>query len=296
MKNILIGNGLNLTNNQENSFLSVKSVYERFIYRLDEYWSIINKLVNKKMDKDPLMQKLNPNDGIEILSGYVYQYVYEEIEKERDFYKNDNYRIIEILAEISIKSLFFFDNKFFIPRISDEYKNKLLKSYDNIYTLNYIEDWDNNGNVKYLHGNLKKYVTKYTDIGSNVLSNNKEYKKFKTGQYEKIDFKDIVFIPTNSKVNKNNYIVEGLKPGKYLYPADDLFPYKGRDIYKELNNIDNIDVFGMSPYGDETIIDKIKKIKNKRIYVYKLNEDEINEWEKYGIKNCFIDSSEFLNS
>ncbi len=101
-------------------------------------------------------------------------------------------------------------------------------------------------------------------------------------------------MPTNNIVDKYNYIIDGLYPSNDLFPAEDLFPYGGRDIYKNLDNIDKIEIFGMSPYGDKTIIDKIKKIKNKKIFVYNLEQDQINEWEKYGINNCFIDSSRFL--
>lgn len=297
MKNILIGNGLNLTNYNENSFLSKHNIYDRFIENLNKYWIIINKLVNlKELNIEPLKQELNSADGIETLAGKVFQYIYNKIELKRKFSWNDSYRLIEILGEISIKSIFFCENKFLIPKISDEYKSKIERIYDNIFTLNYIEDWDNNGNVKYLHGNLKKYVRKYSNIGSMLLSNNKQYLSFKEEEYEKIDFKDIVFMPTNSIVNKYNYIVQGLCPRDNLYPADDLVPYSGRDIYKYLDNLDNIDVFGMSPYGDETIIGKIKKIENKKIYVHNLNKAEIDEWKKYEIENCFVDSNEFLDN
>ncbi len=297
MENILIGNGLNLTNYNENSFLSAHNIYDRFIENLNKYWIIIYELVHlEKLNIEPLMQELDFNDGIEILAGKVFQYIYNKIELKRKFSWNDSYRLIEILGEISIKSIFFCENNFLIPKISDEYKNKIERTYDNIFTLNYIEDWDNNGKVKYLHGNLKKYVKIYSDIGSMLLSNNKKYVNFKETEYEKIDFKDIVFMPTNSIVDKYNYIVQGLCPRDNLYPAEDLVPYAGRDIYKDLDNLDNIEVFGMSPYGDETIINKIKKIKNKKIYVYNLNKFEIDEWKKYGIENCFVDSKIFLDN
>lgn len=297
MRNLLIGNGLNLTNYESNCFLTVNNIYERFKINLINYWELINRLFYQdKMNLEKLIEKLDSSDkkGIEDIAGIVFQYVYEQIGLKRKFNQNDSYRLVEILGEISIKSIFFTDNNFNIPKISNDYINKILNDYDNVFTLNYIEDWDKNGKVQYLHGNIKKYINSYCDICSNVLSYNKEYCNLRDGNYTKIDFKDIVFMPTNNVVDKYNYIIDGLYPSNDLFLAEDLFPYGGRDIYKNLDNIDKIEIFGMSPYGDKTIIDKIKKIKNKKIFVYNLEQDQINEWEKYGINNCFIDSSRFL--
>lgn len=278
MRSLLIGNGLNLTNYEENAFLKTDNIYIRFIENLTIYWNIISKLVyESEIDLEEVIEQLDSKDGIEKLAGITFQYIHNKITLKRKFTWNDAYRLVEILGEISIKSIFFKEGKFFVPKISDEYKNKIKKSYNNIFTLNYIEDWDEFGIVKYLHGNLKQYVNTYSDIGSSVLTSNKEYFKFKMNEYKQIDFKDIVFMPTNDIINKYNYIVEGLYPGDNLYPADDLFPYGGRDIYKELDGLGDIDIFGMSPYGDESIIDKIKNIKNKKIYVYGLNEEEIKK-------------------
>lgn len=248
------------------------------------------------MNLEKLIKQLSPKEGIEENAGKVFRYIYYEITLKREFTWNDSYRLVEILGEISIKSIFFKENLFMIPKITDEYINKITAKYDNIYTLNYIEDWDKSENLNYLHGNLKKYINSYCDIGSRVLSYNPEYCKFKINDYIKIDFKDIIFMPINEIINKYNYIVEGLKPRDNLYLANDLFPYGGRDIYKNLEKLENIDIFGMSPYGDEALIDKIKYIKNKNIYVYKLNGNEINKWMSYGIKDCFVDSKEFLNN
>lgn len=297
MKNLLIGNGLNLTNYKENLFLQPNEIYDRFIKNLTNYWDIINKLVYlSEMNLKSLIQQLNPKEGIEKITGTVFQYIYNEIKLKREFTWNDSYRLVEILGEIAIKSIFFKENIFLIPKITDEYINKITTKYDNIYTLNYIEDWCKGKNINYLHGNLKNYIKSYCDIGSRVLSNNAKYCEFKTNDYIKIDFKDIIFMPINDIINKYNYIVQGLCPRNNLYPANDLFPYAGRDIYKKLEYFENVDVFGMSPYGDEAIIDKIKNIKSKKIYIYKLNNNEINKWMSYGIENCFIDSEEFLNN
>lgn len=169
MRNLLIGNGLNLTNYEENAFLRADNIYDRFIENLTTYWNIINKIVyQSKMELGELIQKLDCKTGIEKLAGITFQYIYDKITLKREFTWNDAYRLVEILD--------------------------------------------------------------------------------------------------------------------------------GRDIYKELDALENIDIFGMSPDGDESIIDRIKNIKNKKIYVYKLNEKEIKKWKNYGIEGSFIDSSKFLNN
>lgn len=42
-----------------------------------------------------------------------------------------------------------------------------------------------------------------------------------------------------------------------MYPAEDLFLYRPKELYVELDSVDELDVFGMSPFGDESIIEKI---------------------------------------
>ena len=80
-----------------------------------------------------------------------------------------------------------------------------------------------------------------------------------------------------------------------MYPADDLFLDDGRKIYESIETIENLDVFGVSPYGDDALIKKLKEIPQIRIYIYNLNQNEILKWKEKGINAEFIDSKEFLN-
>ena len=50
----------------------------------------------------------------------------------------------------------------------------------------------------------------------------------------------------------------------------------------------------MSPYGDEAIINRLKHIKNIRVYVHEMKKDEIDKWKGYGIEADFVDSSKFI--
>lgn len=297
MKNLLLGNGLNLANN--NKFLDSQEIHNRFIENLREYWNLINKLLAiDNTDCEQLIQQLEfKNGGIEKETGKIFDYIHDEVISTREFTANDEYRLIEILGEIAIKSIFFENNKFLIPKISDEYIEKIYQ-YDNIFSLNYIEDWDNKKIVKYLHGNLKKYISGNSNIGSKLLNNNKNYTIFKKEKYEKIDFKDIIFMPTNNFTDKYDYINEGLTLNDGLRLDNDVVLSDGRDIYKDLDILEELDVFGVSPDGDEALIKRIRNVKKLKIYVYKLeeNKNEKRKWESFGINADFPDSEDFLKS
>ena len=296
MRNLLLGNGLNLTNYEVNSFITVQSTFERFCTYLKEYSEIIKALflIDDFNYEEVKTKCCESFVGIEQVTGIVFTYVHDKIESKRKYTRNDSYRLVEILGEIAIKSIFFVDGKLCVPIITEDYIRTINEKYDNVFSLNYIEGWDKLNKVTYLHGNISRYINSYCDIGSAVLSFNGIYRIWKKGEYTKVDFRDIVFMPTNEYIDKEYYVINGIYPGDDLFPADDLFPYGGRDIYKSLDNIDNVDIFGMSPYGDRNIIDKIKNIVNKRIFVYQMNENEINEWRRNGIDNCFVDSADFL--
>ena len=78
--------------------------------------------------------------------------------------------------------------------------------------------------------------------------------------------------------------------------TNDLFPSSGMgDLYAKLDDMEKLDIFGMSPYGDEDLINKITKIKDVTVYVYDLkNNSEKDEWIKK-VKNVKLkDSEEFL--
>lgn len=59
--------------------------------------------------------------------------------------------------------------------------------------------------------------------------------------------------------------VTGVYPSDKLYPADDLFLYRPKELYVDLDSVDELDVFGMSPFGDESIIEKINEKKLVRV-------------------------------
>ncbi len=103
-------------------------------------------------------------------------------------------------------------------------------------------------------------------------------------------------MPEIINYTKQNNFGEGLYPDDKLYPANDLFPSSGMgDLYAKLDDIEKLDIFGMSPYGDEDLINKITKIKDVTVYIYDLkNNSEKDEWIRK-VKNVKLkDSEEFL--
>ena len=64
MNSLLIGNGLNLTN-KENNFLNTKEIASRFKDNLSIYWNVIEKLIYKdKLDISEILKRLDKNKGI----------------------------------------------------------------------------------------------------------------------------------------------------------------------------------------------------------------------------------------
>ena len=240
-------------------------------------------------------------DNIERLSGKVFCYIKQ---KKANFTLNDRYRLIEILANISIESIFLQDSKVYIPKIPFKFISA-LESYNKIFSLNYYDNININKEITYLHGKL--HIGKYESspkimvCPSFLYKYNEEYKEIIDKEYIEydkifIDARSIVLMPEIINYTKQNHFGEGLYPDEKLYPANDLFPSSGMgDLYAKLDDIEKLDIFGMSPYGDEDLINKITKIQDVTVYVYDLkNNSEKDEWIRK-VKNVKLkDSEEFL--
>lgn len=302
-RNILIGNGINLAN--KNEFLNADLVNKRFLTILKKKFILFKKaLYLDDLDFNDVENSISKcySLGIENLAGKLFEYIKRKIEEKVDFCWNHCYRLIEIIGLICIESLFIVDEKLKYPYISKEYIEK-FNSYDNIFTLNYVETWDQSNRCTYLHGKIDKYLSKYNGefLISYILTQTAEIKKIIPKNVIKIDLYDVIFIPDNEMVNKYHYVSLGLVPNKCnlpIYPASDLLPYSGKgDIYNSLDGLKSIEIFGVSPYGDKAILEKISKIKDVTVYIYNIdkNEKEVKEWKKYIKHAIFKDSMEFLS-
>lgn len=173
----------------------------------------------------------------------------------------------------------------------EDAKHKYLEVYQPIAESrkkrNEIEFWDDEHRCIHLHGKID--LSKLCDKKASILvsaggMNYKEYAKAvdnirKTNSVIEFYPNDIVFAP--SEVEKDKLVcVTGISPSNRLYPADDLFLYRAKELYADLDLVDELDVFGMSPFGDESIIEKINEKNLIRIFVYNKNEnDETKVWE-----------------
>lgn len=294
MKSLLIGNGLNLANN--NFYLNIDMVKNRFLTELKEKLILFQKaLYLDELNYDDIYKYIiKEYIGIEQLAGHLFDYIQAKVNEKRKFNENDNYRTIELIGIIALRALFIIDNQFIEPQVTELYTSKMNK-YDKIFTLNYIESWDKNNNCIYLHGNISKFFQNYNgqSVTTNILIHNPEIKDYFKDNPVVLDLGEIIFVPDNKKVNKLSYVGTPYYPSNTLYPADDLFLKESKDIYEDLDNAESLDIFGVSPYGDKSLINKLMKIPQITIYVHNLNELEIMEWKKSLPWAIFKDSSSF---
>jgi hypothetical protein len=297
-KGLLLGNGINAR--LDIGDLSVIGIGERFKKNVLVYSVIIKKILGVQIKEDfwKALENQGCELGIEILAGILYSYIKNG--KKSAWTDNDEYRVQDIIVCICITSIFYVENGK-ISQVYDKSKLPIMNGYDYIFTLNYVEFWDEEDKCIHLHGRIdltKLCNKKYTILVSNRMMNLKDYVEAvdciqKTNSVIEFYPNDIIFAP--NEVEKNKLVcVTGLHPSNKLYPADDLFFYRPKELYTELDLVDELDVFGMSPYGDESIIDKINSKNRIRVFVYNKNENkETKEWEnRLSCKYELLDSND----
>ena len=150
-KGLLLGNGINsrLCIND----LSVECIAERFKKNVLVYSVIINNIFGVQIAEDFLknseisVSKL----GIETLAGILYKYI--KGNKNNVWTDNDEYRLQDLITCICITSIFYDENGK-IGQVYDKSKMPLMEDYDYIFTLNYIEFWDDEHRCINLHGKI----------------------------------------------------------------------------------------------------------------------------------------------
>ncbi len=234
-----------------------------------------------------------PNLGIETLSAEVYKYVYTHITDQITL--NTEYRLQNAITTSAINAIFYNNSRLITIPSLNQATIDTLKKYESIYTLNYAEFWDTNKLCTYLHG---VYIPTAIDSNKDVLLYNSaqyrlsDYKKVVANlnlTYNMLAFNgyNIVFSPL---LDKQKILETGHHPANNLYPADDLPPFNPPKLYTELGSISSLDVFGMSPFGDDKLISLLTNIPNLTIYVYKMAPDQVSEWNKKLKRKCCKDS------
>lgn len=97
--------------------------------------------------------------------------------------------------------------------------------------------------------------------------------------------------------NKKSQLINGQSfPAEDRDPAEDIFPSDPEKLYDELEGVRQIEVFGMSPYGDDELIEKLNHMDFVTVYIYNLKENgEVGDWDK--VLTCphrLIDSNEIM--
>lgn len=283
-RGLLLGNGIN--SRIGIAGLSVMHIAEKFVKNVSVYSVLIEKVFGVQIRNDfgKILELPISELGIESLAGLLYKYVKKS--KKEIWTCNDEYRLQDLITCICLTSIFY-DKTGKIRQNFDKNKMISINDYDYIYTLNYVEFWDNMHKCIYLHGKIEWSELPDKKDVIFVSSGRMKLKKYAdavegirmTNSIVNIYPNDIIFAPAG--VNKDKLIcTSGIYPSDKLYPADDLFLYRGKELYTELDLVDELDIFGMSPFGDESIINKLNQKNKIRVFIYnKKTNDETKVWE-----------------
>lgn len=295
-KALLLGNGINACIGIDD--LSRESIQQRFLYNSRVYSPIIEGLFGVEINKD-FLKHVDDKPivyGIETLARFLYDYI--KTKSDIRWTVNAEYRVQDVVSSVCLSAIFYLkDGK--ISGNYDRSKMPPMDKYDYIFTLNYVEFWDIELKSIYLHGRVD--FTKLVDAKNAVFvsKDRMNLKKYaiaakdieKSNTIIEFSPNNVIFAPEGLKKNKL-ICVSGISPSDSLFPADDLFLYRGKELYTEFDKVDEIDIFGMSPYGDDSIIDIINNKNMVKVYIHnKEGSIETNDWNKK--LNC---SYELLDS
>ena len=270
-KNLLIGNGINQCTNS-NKFSS-SQIRERFHEALlNNINSIPHENLKKHLSHSINIIKEEDNLNIEQIAAKIYEYIKNNIINEDGYFSgNDDQRLMRIIKKIALEAIFIENNKFINIEISTDIIN-IINTYENIFTLNYYEYGNHSIKAIYLHGKVTK------SINSDRIG----------------DYESCIFSP---KLNEEKSIAEASYPSEYSYPAEDSYPSGKIILYDELDQLDEIDIFGVSPFGDKELISKINTINKKKIFIYNMNtnNEELLEWKNIINESEYLDSTMFIN-
>lgn len=302
--NLLLGNGINLDFGV--SELSAESIFRRFQDILIKTSPLYEYLMGKGFDTQICnlifadCQNSAEKLGIEVLARNVYDYL-----KNCDRWSKNNERELKDFITVSaINAIFYNGNTAInitpITNEANRIKISTLKSYNNVYSLNYAEFWDSANKCCFLHGNYE--LPEGLSAGKDIIlfypykDDSGTYKKLIEQLSDKYSmreyFPNVVFTPL---MDKQDSLYDGHVPCMSLFPGLNLFPSNVRQLYVELNNIESLDIFGMSPVGDDRLIQRLSGIPNLKIYVFNMEEKQVDKWNDLLKRECCVDSFSFYN-
>ena len=294
MKSVLIGNGINSRLRIEQ--LKTERINSRFIMNAKRYVpllsSVFSKQINEKNIND-LFAKTSPNENIEKLARTLYDYIRTVSTSACEIWSdNAEHRLQDIITCISITSIFFDDSGLIQPSVNKSLLPNLSR-YEKVFSLNYYEFWDYNRKCIYLHGR----------IDYNMLENKTDaflynYKRMNLQEYRegidrmKLNGKAVAFdsskyVLAPEGLDKSRLTcIAGIFPSDKLFPAQDLYMVTPKILYEELKSVTDLDIFGVSPYGDNDLISVINNMSQVTIYIHEIDRNtDKDEWENK-LKNC----------
>lgn len=295
---LLLGNGIN--NQIGIKDLDSDSIYDRFLSLFEVERGIFENLFKGRFDYQYCLYLLESSSkrGIESLASLVYESI---TGKDKDNWSvNDEDRLQDIITCLALNAIFF-DKDGKIPHDYLTERLPEISRYDSVFTLNYFEFWDKNAICRHLHGFFN--LNAIDDRTKYILSSQRKMLDEYTSAVEAlsvgaeyINLNKIVFAPEGVKKDKL-ISVAGIFPSDKTFPANDLFPIQPRQLYEELNDVSIIEIFGVSPHGDDSLIEAINKMQYVKVYVHDLvNNEEGANWDNYlTTKHDIVDSSEIFN-
>lgn len=263
----MLGNGIN--SNSDSDLLTNGNILKRFSYFYNLFLDDIKQADLKLELSDAINSVSRFKGNIEEIAAEIYDCVKKRfINKVGYFSGNHEQRIKRFLKEVALNAIFKKEENIIHIAINNEIVRKIC-GYDTILSLNYYEYWDDSRRSIHLHGKV--------DFDGNKIKN-----------IDKCVFSPLLDMPKSKS--------DALYPSEHLFPSDDTFPMGEYTLYKEFEDINEIEIFGVSPTGDNELIEALSKIEKIKIFVYNLNinNQEINSWEKI-IKHAeYQDSKEFL--
>lgn len=298
MSCLLLGNGIN--NRLKIDGLSESEIKERFAYNLTLYSPIFDALFSVKISTVEATKIVGTakNKNIEGLAGNVYEHIKKQ--KEDSWSDNDEMRLQDTISCLCILSIFY-NEKGLIPSKPKLSELPHIEQYDKVLTLNYVEFWDINGSCVHLHGKID--MSKLKNVARPFIYSTARYHwpeyrnavKELSADHNTIEFDPFYIVLSPDGISKESLIcTRGFFPRNKWYPAKDLFPVSGRKLYEELEEVSELDVFGVSPYGEMALIDKINKMDFVRVFVYNLEaSDETKKWDELlKCPHVLLDSTE----
>ena len=271
---LLIGNGINLCDTH-NDF-SPEAIAHRF-------GEVIQKRISNHNDKDLEYFKcfngvnrkraFEDKHNIETLAYVVYEFVcakYKKYEK-KGLSINTEMKFMSLIKNMAINALFLRDSKFIEKEIPEELVSK-ISLYEKVLTLNYFEYWDKDSICIHLHGKIEgPFDSELTNA----------------------ETEEIIFSPAFKNMTKTDVINRGCYPSDLLYPSNDLYPKTPKKLYENLDNIQRIEVFGVSPYGDDELIEKLNMIDEVKIFVHNMSDNKETKWKEKVSSAEIVDVSDF---